>query len=74
MPCYIFTEDEKGRLGYSGKEYFSRVHAEDEAEDLPGITHIIEADNLAEAKQRLRGKLVKKKEDMNLLYKNVRRT
>jgi len=74
MPYYIFTEDEKGRLGYSGKEYFSKVHADSEADDLPGITHIIEGRNLAEAKQRLRGTLVKKKKDMDILYKNVRRT
>jgi len=71
MPYYIFSEDEKGRLGYSGKEFFSRVQADSEAEDIPGITHIITADSLGNAKRKLREKLVKKG-NVSSLYKNVR--
>lgn len=71
MPYFIFLEDEKGRLGYSGKEFFSQVEADSEAEDLPGITHIITADSLGDAKRKLREKLVKKG-STEALYKNVR--
>lgn len=71
MPFFLFTEDSKGRLGYLGKEYFSEVQAQDEADEYEGITHVIQADSLVEAKRRLRNKLVKKKKDMGQLYKNV---
>lgn len=68
---YIFTQDEHGRLGYSRKEYYSKVAADSAADDIPGITHVIEANSLDEAKQILRGKLVEKG-DTEALYKNVR--
>lgn len=72
MPYYLFTEDEKtGKLGYSGKEFFSQVEADSEAEDIPGITHVVPADSLQDAKRKLREKLVKKG-DTNSLYRNVR--
>lgn len=75
MPFYLFTEeDENGRLGYSGKEFYSEVGAESAAEDYPGITHIKEGKTLVEAKRKLREELVKKKKDMGILYKNIRRT
>jgi len=72
MPYYLFIEDDKGKLGYNGKEFFSMAAADSEAEDVPGITHIIEADNLEEAKRKLRGALVRRKRDMGMLYRNVR--
>lgn len=72
MPYYIFLEDEKGKLGYNGRNFFSQVEAEEEAEDIPGITHIIEADSLVDAKRKLRYSLVKKGK-VDSLYKNVRR-
>jgi len=72
MPYFIFSEDEKGRLGYSGREFFSRVEADNEADDIPGITHIIDADSLGDAKRKLREKLVKKG-NTEALYKNVRK-
>jgi len=69
---YVFTEDEKGRYGYVGQEYFSEVQAEAKAEDYDGITHIIEANNLVEAKRKLRDKMVRRKKDMGQLYRNVK--
>lgn len=72
MPYYLFTEDENGKLGHDGKEFFSRVEVDSAAEDYPGIAHIIEADNLLEAKRKLKEKLAKKG-NLNSLYKNVRR-
>ena len=55
---YLFTEDENGRLGYVGQEFFSEVQAQDKADEYLGITHIVPAENLVEAKRRLRDKLV----------------
>jgi hypothetical protein len=72
MPFFVFTEDSEGRLGYVGSEYFSEVQAEDKASEYPGITHVIHAGNLVQAKRHLRDKLAKKKKDMGQLYKNVR--
>ena len=65
---YLFTEDINGKLGYVGQEYFSMVQAEDKAEDYGGITHIVEGRDLAEAKRKLRDRLVRKKKDPSLLY------
>ena len=72
MPFYVFTEDSKGRLGYVGDEYFSEVQAQDKADEYEGITHIIHAKNLVQAKRHLRDKLAKGKKDLGQLYKNVR--
>lgn len=72
MPHYVFTEDAQGRFGYVGDEYFSHVQAQDKADEYPGITHIIEAKNLAQAKRFLRDKVAKKNKDLGVLYKNVR--
>jgi len=72
MPFYVFTEDSQGRLGYVGREYYSEVQAQNEADEYEGITHIIQADNLVQAKRLLRRNLVKKKKDLGQLYKNVR--
>ena len=66
---YVFTEDEKGRLGYVGNRY-SLAAANDLAADHYGITHVIEAHSLVEAKQKLRGKLVKSK-GLDEGYRNV---
>jgi hypothetical protein len=71
MPYFVFTEDSSGRLGYVGDEYFSHVHAQDKADEYPGITHIIEAKSLVQAKRYLRDKLSKSKKDLGVLYKNV---
>ena len=72
MPFYVFTEDEKGRLGYIGTEFYSEVKAQDEADDYEGITHVIQADDLKSAKRLLRKNLAKKKKDLGQLYRNVR--
>jgi len=69
---YVFTEDDKGRLGYVGKEFFSEIQAQDCADGYDGITHVIRADNLVEAKRKLRDKIVRKKKDMGELYRNVK--
>ena len=69
---YIFTEDNQGRYGYIGQEFFSEVQAQEKADDYEGITHVIEAKDLASAKRKLRDKMVRKKKDMGQLYKNVR--
>jgi len=73
MPYFVFTEDNKGRLGYVGDEYFSQVQAQDKADEYSGITHVVEAKNLTQAKRYLRDKLARKKKDLSVLYKNVRR-
>lgn len=70
---YVFLESAEGKLGYVGREYFSYVQAEDKADEYEGITHIIQSDNLRNAKRQLRDKLVKKKKDMSILHKNVRK-
>lgn len=72
MPHFVFTEDEKGRLGYVGDKFFSHTQAQDKADEYNGITHIIEADDLTKAKRFLRDKLAKKSGDLGKLYKNVR--
>lgn len=69
---FVFTEDEKGKYGYVGQEYFSEVQAKDKADDYDCITHIIPADNLVEAKRKLRDRRIKKTGDMGVLYKNVK--
>lgn len=69
---YVFTEDEKGRYGYVGQEFFSEVQAQDKADDYDCVTYVIRADDLVTAKRRLRNKMVKKKKDMGQLYKNVK--
>jgi len=69
---YIFLETKEGKLGYVGGEYFSHVQAEDKAVEYEGITHIIEGDNITQAKRKLRDKLVRSKKDMSVLYKNVK--
>lgn len=73
MPYYLFTEDNEGKLGYSGKEFFSKIRVEGEAEDILGITHIVEAKTLGGAKRKLRALLVKKKGNLSELYRNVRK-
>lgn len=72
MPFYVFTEDAKGRLGYVGREYYSEIQAQNEADEYEGITHVIQADALVQAKRLLRRNLAKKKKDLGQLYKNVR--
>lgn len=69
---YVFTEDERGRYGYVGQEFFSEVQARDKADDYDCVTHIIQADDLVTAKRKLRNKLVRTKKDMGQLYRNVR--
>ena len=69
---YVFTEDEKGRYGYVGREYFSEVQAREKADEYEGITHVIQADSLVRAKRMLRDRMVKEKKNMGELYKNVR--
>lgn len=68
---YIFTEDEEGRFGYLGQSFYSEVQAEAKAEDYDCITHIIQAENLVGAKRKLRERMVRKKKDASILYKNV---
>lgn len=72
MPFFVFTEDSQGRLGYVGDEYFSEVQAKDKADEYSGITHLIEAKNLTQAKRYLRDKLARSKKDLSVLYRNVR--
>lgn len=69
---YIFTEDEQGRFGYVGQEYFSEVQAQSKADEYDGITHIIQAKDLVGAKRKLRDRVVRDKKDLGQLYKNVR--
>lgn len=69
---YVFTEDKSGKLGYVGQEYFSRVQAQDKADNYDCIAHIIQASDLVEAKRKLRDEMVSTKKDMGQLYKNVR--
>lgn len=69
---YVFLESNEGKLGYVGGEYFSRVQAQDKADEYEGLTHIIEGDDLSQAKRKLRDKLVKTKKDVSVLYKNVK--
>ena len=70
---YVFLESQDGKLGYVGREYFSYNQAEERADEYEGITHIVSADNLRNAKRQLKDRLVKKKKDMSILHKNVRR-
>ena len=72
MPYFIFTEDEKGRFGYLGQSFYSKVQADNKAEDYDCITHIVSAQNLIEAKRKLRNKVARQKKDIGLLYRNVR--
>lgn len=71
MLYFLFIEDKKGKLGYSGKEFYSKVGADSAANDYPGITHVIEAETLLEAKRKWRDKLFKKG-NTEALYRNVR--
>ena len=68
---YVFTEDDKGRWGFVG-ERDSYVTANDLAEKYLGITHVIEATSLAEAKQKLRAKKIRETNNLGLGYRNVR--
>jgi len=71
MSYYVFTEDENGKRGYVGSRE-SYVQANDLAEDYMGITYIIEATDLVEAKRKLRDKLIRKTQNLSEGYRNVR--
>jgi hypothetical protein len=59
---YIFTESSSGKLGLVGSRFSEAAAADLESNyEMESKTHRVEADNEEEAKQHLRGKLVREK-------------